>query len=114
MFQKNWEQYQKKEKRIVINEGGTGSSKTISIAQLFAMIMIKERNIQLTIARKTFPALRATAMRDFLNILVEMGIYKTGWHNKSENTFITTAKGCTPIVSSIVFPILNAFWAVLQ
>ena len=49
--------------------------------------MIKERNIQLTIARKTFPALRATAMRDFFNVLKELGIYRSDWHNKSENIF---------------------------
>lgn len=80
-------EYQTKKHRIVINEGGTGSSKTISLAQLFALILIKERNVQLTITRKTFPSLRATSMRDFLNILKEMGAYKADWHNKSENIY---------------------------
>lgn len=72
---------------MIINEGGSGSSKTISLAQLFASILIKEKNVELTIARKTFPSLRATAMKDFLNILKEMGIYKSEWHNKADNIF---------------------------
>jgi phage terminase large subunit len=87
VFQKNWEEYQKKKHRIVINEGGTGSSKTISLAQLFAMILVRENGIQLTIARKTLPALRATAMKDFLNVLRQLGIYREEWHNKSEFTY---------------------------
>ncbi len=49
--------------------------------------MLKERNVQITIARKTFPALRATAMRDFFNVLRGMGAYKEEWHNKSENIY---------------------------
>ena len=48
---------------------------------------MKERGIQLTIARKTFPALRATSMRDFLNVLKELNVYRGDWHNKSDNIF---------------------------
>ena len=84
VFQKNWKEYQEKKHRVVINEGGTGSSKTYSLAQLMIMILLKERNPQTTIVRNTFPALRATAMKDFFNILKGMGGYKEEWHNKSE------------------------------
>ena len=87
MFEKNWDQYQSKEHRIIINEGGTGSSKTVSLAQLFATILTKERGIQLTIARKTMPSLRATAMKDFFRVVKGLGIYKEENHNKSENIF---------------------------
>lgn len=95
MFQKNYEQYLKKGKRVVINEGGTGSSKTISLAQLFAQILITEKNVELTIARKTFPSLRATAMKDFIVILKDMGVYRAEWHNKSENIFKYPPTGST-------------------
>jgi len=33
------------------------------------------------------PALRATAMKDFFNVLKASGIYKEEWHNKSEHTY---------------------------
>lgn len=76
-----------KESRIVINEGGTGSSKTYSLAQLFALVLIRERGVVISVVRKTLPALRATAMRDFFNILKEWKIYDEKKHNKSENIY---------------------------
>jgi len=87
VFQKNLQEFRDKKYRIVINEGGTGSSKTYSLAQLFAIILLEENNCQLTIARKTFPALRATAMKDFFSIVRDMGIYREDLHNKSEHIF---------------------------
>ncbi len=49
--------------------------------------MIQEKGVRITIARKTMPSLRATAMRDFFNWVKKLGIYKEEWHNKSENIF---------------------------
>ncbi len=46
--------------------------------------MVREKGVRLTIARKTFPSLRATAMKDFFNVLREMHIYREEWHNKTE------------------------------
>jgi phage terminase large subunit len=40
-----------------------------------------------SIVRKTFPALRATVMRDFFEIMKEMGIYEVMSHNKSEHIY---------------------------
>jgi phage terminase large subunit len=40
-----------------------------------------------SIVRKTFPALRATVMRDFFEIMKEMGIYEVERHNKSEHIY---------------------------
>lgn len=57
------------------------------MAQLFAIMMMKEKNLQMTITRKTFPSLRATAMKDFFNILKGLGIYREENHNKSENVY---------------------------
>jgi phage terminase large subunit len=86
VLEKNWEEHLKKA-RIIINEGGTGSSKTHSLAQLFALVLVKEKGAVLSIVRKTMPALRATAMRDFFNILKDWGIYRVENHNKSENIY---------------------------
>lgn len=40
-----------------------------------------------TITRKTLPALKASAMRDFFEILKELELYDEALHNKSENTY---------------------------
>ncbi len=41
----------------------------------------------MSIIRKTFPALRATVMRDFLEIMKSMDIYEVTNHNKSEHIY---------------------------
>ena len=87
VYEKNYEEYQSKRHRIIVNEGGSGSSKTISLAQLFNTIMLSERGAKLTIARKTFPALRATAMKDFFDQMKALGLYSEARHNKSENVY---------------------------
>lgn len=74
-------------KRFVVNQGGTRSSKTTSLAQLF---VIRAHNLQgevLSVVRKTMPALRASAMRDMISILKSLGIYREDDHNKSENIY---------------------------
>jgi phage terminase large subunit len=86
VFEKNWDAL-KSSKRIIVNEGGTGSSKTYSIAQVFVLLMLKSKGAVLTIARKTMPALKATAMRDFFNILKQHNLYNPDRHNKSEGTY---------------------------
>ena len=73
--------------RIVINEGGSRSSKTYSIAQVFIMKMLHENNIVIDVCRKTLPALRATAMKDFFNLLENYNLYEPENHNKTKNTY---------------------------
>lgn len=74
-------------KRIVVNEGGSGSSKTYSIAQLFVTKACEMTGKTFTIVRKTLPELKASAMKDFFSILKEQGIYTRYKHNKSDNTY---------------------------
>jgi phage terminase large subunit len=73
------------EKRIVINRGGTRSSKTYSLAQLFIVELFSGENKILSVVRKSFPALRATAMRDVVEILYKNNLYSLVKHNKTEN-----------------------------
>jgi phage terminase large subunit len=88
VYIKNLSEFLKKENRIIVNEGGTGSGKTVALAQLFITILLRERGGKLTIARKTFPALRATAMKDFYDQLKRFGLYREENRNKSEHTYI--------------------------
>jgi len=73
--------------RIVVNQGGTRSSKTYSLAQLIILRALQEQGKVYTICRKTLPALKGTAYRDFFNILEEHNLYNPNNHNKSELTY---------------------------
>lgn len=75
--------------RIQVHQGGTRSGKTYSI--LLALIEWCYRNAGsqsvVSIVRATSPALRATAMRDFFEILHREGIYDEKHHNRSFATY---------------------------
>ena len=74
-------------KRIQVHQGGTRSGKTYSILQSLIELCHKNSGLVVTICRKTFPALRATAMRDFFEILENEDAYNVELHNKSEGTY---------------------------
>lgn len=76
-------------KRIVINQGGTRSGKTFSILQVLCEYCLNNaaRGSVVTIVRKTLPALKGSAYRDFLQILEREGWYNENDHNKSEMTY---------------------------
>lgn len=73
--------------RFIINEGGSRSSKTYSLCQMLIVYCYQNKNKVVSIIRKTFPALRATVMRDFLEIMKDMDIYEVTNHNKSEHIY---------------------------
>lgn len=74
--------------RIVVHEGGARSGKTYAIAQNFILKALNEPKREVyTICRKTLPALKATAMRDFFDILMLWGIYREYCHNKTDNLY---------------------------
>jgi phage terminase large subunit len=91
IFEKNFEAISG-DKRFIINEGGSRSSKTYSLCQLMIIYCLQNNNKVVSVIRKTFPALRATVLRDFIEILKDIGIYKQEAHNKSEHIY-TFANG---------------------
>ena len=74
--------------RIVCLQGGTRSSKTYSLIQLFITKALQDTGKVFSVIRKTLPALKGTSYRDFLNILKELGLYSEEYHNKSELSYI--------------------------
>lgn len=86
VFEKNYDEYVKGT-RLIVNQGGTRSSKTWSIAQLFLTILVTQNDVVLTICRKTLPALKGTAMKDFFEIMRGAGIYYQKNHNRSDNIY---------------------------
>jgi len=91
IFEKNYEAILG-DKRFIINEGGSRSSKTYSLCQLMIIYCLQNNNKVVSVIRKTFPALRATVLRDFIEILKDIGLYKQEMHNKSEQIY-TFANG---------------------
>jgi phage terminase large subunit len=75
------------DKRFIINEGGSRSSKTYSLCQLIIVYCLQNPNKVVSVIRKTFPSLRATVMRDFIDIIKDLGLYKKESHNKSEHIY---------------------------
>ena len=75
------------EKRFIINQGGSRSSKTYSLCQLFIIHCLNNKDQRISIVRKTLPALRNTVMVDFFEVLQNMNIYHKQHHNKTNNTY---------------------------
>ncbi len=86
IFEKNYDAILG-DKRFIINEGGSRSSKTYSLCQLMIIYCLQNNNKVVSVIRKTFPALRATVLRDFIEILKDIGLYKQEMHNKSEHIY---------------------------
>lgn len=75
-------------KRIKVNEGGSGSSKTFSILQVLLLKHgLEKQNQIISIVRPTLAELKQTAMRDFFNILESNNLYNERFHNKTANTY---------------------------
>jgi phage terminase large subunit len=82
------------DKRIVINRGGTRSTKSYSVSQI-AVIWLLTGKIgnhyddagTFSIVRKWFPSLRATTIKDFIDILDATGHAHKVLHNKNEKEF---------------------------
>jgi phage terminase large subunit len=73
--------------RITCLQGGTRSSKTYSLCQLFIIKCLQETGKVFTVVRKTLPALKGTAYRDVIEILKELDLYSEEYHNKSELSY---------------------------
>jgi len=76
-----------KTKRVIALQGGTRSGKTYSALQWIIRQCLTYKGITVSIVRKTLPALKTSAMRDFFEILNSIEEYSESNHNKTENTY---------------------------
>ena len=75
-------------KKIVVEQGGTRSGKTYNIILWIIFYYCANNNNKIiTICRKSFPSLRATVLRDFIDILKTYNIYRESNHNKSNSEY---------------------------
>jgi phage terminase large subunit len=76
------------DKKIIIEQGGTRSGKTYNILLwIIFNYCANNSNKIITICRKSYPALRATVMRDFLDILQAVDMYSEANHNKTNSEY---------------------------
>ena len=84
-----WTHLEKTPKKIVIEQGGTRSGKSYNILLwLIFSYAQRHKGKTITIFRQTYPALRATIMRDFFDILKKHDLYRDAQHNKSNSEYI--------------------------
>lgn len=73
--------------RVLVNVGGSGSSKSYSLAQLIIDKFIEEREKLFIIARKTMPACKRSSYGLIIDLLHKYGIYNEEFHNKTDNIY---------------------------
>jgi phage terminase large subunit len=87
VYSKNLQALEDDSIRFIVNQGGSRSSKTYSICQMLIVYALTNPKTTISIVRKSFPALRGSVMRDFLEILDNLGLYKESEHHKTENIY---------------------------
>jgi phage terminase large subunit len=73
-------------KKLIINQGGTSSSKSYSIMQLLLLIAHR-RKVLISIVSETMPHLKRGIMRDFFDLLKAEDLYIEANHNKTDNIY---------------------------
>lgn len=87
VFEKNLLAYNAKQ-NLIINPGGTSSSKTYSILQLLYLIALQRKSPRvISVVSYAFPHLRLGAVRDFDSILTAQGIIPDNIRNKTDMTY---------------------------
>ncbi len=87
VFVKNHKALDNKDIRFIINQGGSRAGKTYSLIQLMIVYCLVHPGILISIVRKSFPSLRGSVMRDFMEIMRDLGIYKLNEHHKTEHMY---------------------------
>lgn len=81
------------DKRIQHHIGGTRSGKTYALLQYLIVQGIQQTQT-ISVVRKTVPSIKRTVMKDFKDIMVELGIYNTDQMNISDRVY-TFSNGST-------------------
>ena len=74
--------------RWIVNQGGSRSSKNYSIAQALILFAIQNPNEIISVLRKHRTTVKSTAMKDYIDVMKTMGVYKRKNHNLTNYTLI--------------------------
>ena len=84
----------KHNKRFLVFQGGSGSSKTYTILQYFIIKCMNEwDNKTIDIIRRTTPSLKRSVMFDFFRILNNLNMYEPEKHNSHSDYYEDNNKG---------------------
>ena len=88
VFDKNIEQINLY-KKIIVNEGGTRSSKTFSILQIFIFLAGHPdvKNKTFSVISESLPHLKRGAMKDFFDIMKSEELYDIKMHNMTDHKY---------------------------
>ena len=87
VFERNFDALNDPKIRMIINQGGSRSSKTFSLVQMVIIYCLTNSKRVVSIVRRSFLALRGSVMRDFFEVMNDLGIYSQKNHNKTENIY---------------------------
>jgi phage terminase large subunit len=87
VFTRNFDALNDEKVRFIINQGGSRSSKTYSLCQMMIVYCLTTPGKMVSIVRKTFPILRGTVMRDFIEVMRELDLYEEKNHHKTEQIY---------------------------
>jgi len=92
---KNNEKYYNSDKRYIVNSGGSRSSKTYSILQLFVIILMQKRNYKISCYRNLRVDCIDTVGQDFKNIIESSGLSDKFIHNIKDAKWVCKSTGGT-------------------
>ena len=95
VFAKNQDNYLDDNIRYVVNSGGSRSSKTYSILQLFALILMQKKNYKISCYRNLRIDCIDTCGQDFRNIMYSTGLHTKFTHNVKDAKWTCKATGST-------------------
>ena len=73
--------------RVTLLQGGTRSGKTYATIYFLIDFCLLYTGMEIDIVRDTFTALKATAWKDFYDVLVSCNLYQAKNHNKTDHTY---------------------------
>mgnify|MGYP006105592917 FL=1 len=93
VFKKNEESYHNDKLRYIVNSGGSRSSKTYSILQLFVTILMQKQNYKISCYRNLRIDCIDTVGQDFKNIIEQSGLSDRFVHNIKDAKWLCKATG---------------------
>ena len=75
------------EQRIILLQGGTRSGKTYATIYFLIDFCLLYTGMEIDLVRDTFTALKATAWKDFKDVLLSLDLYHDKFHNKTDHTY---------------------------
>lgn len=75
------------DQRVTLLQGGTRSGKTFATIYFLIDYCLLYTGAEIDIVRDTFTALKATAWKDFKDVLTEYNLYDDRSHNKTDHTY---------------------------